>query len=624
MDDRQPSHARPPVNVATAQIAKAALLRLAQAQLEPTPENYARAYVIESGLETTPTNLPEKAQLLLAKLLSLSVTQAQARLELQICVREARWDEALRQVERVQQSDGPAAQAEALAQTLVRLVRGLERGGRQWTVARKKDSVQRVLEGQRSNTPHLLQRLQQLVSSWDSDVPNANISSAELLDQPSEPGPFFTDDDVSASGSGPAEATPLSPPLPTSSPTWPAIQTSLHGALQQALHSPEGHADALMAELANAHRELLAQGETAERAALIERLCQRARLLLEHRHQLFGERGDLCRELSAGLLDLAEDDSWAHGQCEAMNHALAQGLTGRSVRAVTELLGSTRQRQRDLRDQRARARDALKSLIHQMLAELGELGEHTDRFQHSVGRYAEVIEQADSLESLTGVVREMVEESHSVQSLVQQTQARLSAEHDRAAALSAQVEMLEGDLRRMSTEMQTDQLTQIANRRGLLAAFAAEQARANAAAAAANAAQTPSGLMALALLDIDNFKKLNDTLGHGIGDMALKSLAERVSKALRPSDLVARYGGEEFVLMLPGTPLDAAQALLQRLQRTLSASLFKHEGMDVFITFSAGVTLHRAGETLEAALDRADVALYQAKHSGKNRACVAD
>jgi diguanylate cyclase len=292
------------------------------------------------------------------------------------------------------------------------------------------------------------------------------------------------------------------------------------------------------------------------------------------------------------------------------------------------MLGGTRERQRALREERSRARDSLKSLIHQMLAELGELGQHTDRFQNNVGRYAEVIEKADSLESLAGVVREMVEESRSVQTLVRQTQERLTLENERASSMSQRVEELEGELRRLSNEVQTDQLTQIANRRGLLAAFAIEQAKSEREAGEATGPEGTTELpsdkrIALALLDIDNFKRLNDTLGHGAGDQALKSLAERVSKELRPGDLVARYGGEEFVLMLPATPLDEAQAVLQRLQRALSTSLFLHEGKDVFITFSAGVTHFRPGETLEAALDRADVALYEAKHTGKNRACIA-
>lgn len=631
MDERRPplpaNAARKPGGpLPPAQIAKAALLRLAQAQLEPTPENYARAFAMEAGVEAAAAALPERAQALIAKLLALGVSNAQARLELQVCVREARWDEAMRELERLQRSDeGPGAQAEALAQMIERLVRGLERGGRQWTVARKKDGLQRVLESNRSDSQRLLKRLNQLLGNWDNDVADASVDTQD--DGGGTPSQFLAEDDFPPSSfqeTGHAA-------LPVAGSTadlsfraagaglpspWPGIESSLHGTVQHALKSPEGYADELMKQLDAAHLDLLAGGPTPEKAALIELLCQRARHLLDHRQHLFGELGELCRELSASLVDLAEDDSWAKGQCEAMNDTLEQGLSGRGVRSVTEMLGGTRERQRALREERSRARDSLKSLIHQMLAELGELGQHTDRFQNSVGRYAEVIEKADSLESLTGVVREMVEESRSVQSLVKQTQDRLSLEHDRASNLSQKVAELEGELQRLSNEVQTDQLTQIANRRGLLAAFATEQAK-------AERESGDNALIALALLDIDNFKRLNDTLGHGAGDVALKSLAERVSQHLRPGDLVARYGGEEFVLMLPSTPVAEAQAVLQRLQRALSASLFMHEGKDVFVTFSAGVTLYRPGETLEAALDRADVALYEAKHTGKNRACVA-
>jgi diguanylate cyclase len=624
MDERRPSTARVPA----AQIAKAALVRLGQAQLEPTPENYARAYAVESGTEAAPAALPEATQALLSKLLALGVSSSQTRVGLQTCIKESRWADAIRQVEELQQKEGPAAQAEALAQVIERLVRGLERGGRQWTLAKKKDGLQRVLEGNRSDTPRLLKRMGQLVSSWDSDVADASIDTND--EDGGSPSQFFMSDDFAASqfdsveDSKPAATASAAVVSSSAAPnSWPRVGVSLHDTVQHALKSPEGYADALMAELDLAHRELSSSGATPEAAAQIEALCKRARHMLDHRQHMFGELGELCRELSASLVDLAEDDSWARGQCEAMNDTLEQGLSGRGVRSVTEMLGGTRERQRQLRDERSRARDSLKSLIHQMLAELGELGQHTDRFQNSIGRYAEVIEKADTLESLAGVVREMVEESRSVQSLVRQTQDRLSLEHERASSLSQKVEELEGELRRMSNEVQTDQLTQIANRRGLLAAFATEQAKLERGSGEDNVAGAENAKIALALLDIDNFKRLNDTLGHGAGDIALKSLAERVSNELRPGDLVARYGGEEFVLMLPNTPLDEAQAVLQRLQRALSASLFMHEGKDVFVTFSAGVTHYRLGETLEAALDRADLALYEAKHTGKNRACVA-
>ncbi len=610
-----------------AQLAKAALQRLAQARLEPTPENYARAYAIEAGNEPAPAApgaANERAQQLMSKLISLALPSGSTRQELQTALREQRLDELQRQVDKLLDVAGPAAQAEALAQAIERIVRGLERGGRHWTVARKKEGIFRALELSRSDSGKLIKRLAQLTGSWDKDGEGSEVETEDDGGTPSQlfADSGFGDTGFRDSGGGFAETSrtgELSDLLPAAepSPQWVEISGELTGTVHHALRSPATEAtpaDALMRELDAAQAELQAQGASPERAAQMAALCLRARHMLDHRRHLFDELGGLCRELGASLVDLAEDDSWARGQAEAMNNTLAQGLSGRGVRTVAELLTGTRERQRALREERSRARDALKGLIQRMLAELGELGQHTDRFQNNVGRYADAIEHADSLESLAGTVREMVEESRSVQGLVAQTQARLTLEHDRAAALTQRVDELEGELRRLSNEVHTDQLTQVANRRGLIQAFGIEQAK----------AERESTRVALALLDIDNFKKLNDSLGHHAGDIALKSLAERTQASLRPGDMVARYGGEEFVLMLPNTPLDEAQQVLVRLQRSLSSALFNHEGKDVFVTFSAGVTLYRPGETLEAALDRADVALYEAKHTGKNRACIAE
>ncbi|OWQ91604.1 hypothetical protein CDN99_09045 [Roseateles aquatilis] len=529
-------------------------------------------------------------------------------------------------------------------------MRGLERGGRQWTLARKKDGVLRVLSSNRSDPQRLTLRLRQLVGSWDGDTSDVRVetqpaplddglgngpgdAARDAADQDDDeddragtPSQFFNDEEaaqapaeVAASIAGAASGARyggLDTLIGSNGPgaqSWPEVATHLNGTVRHALASDDVRAQELITELAQAHAEIVRDGATPERAAQMDALCIRARRWLDHRGHAFTELGKLCAELTGSLADLAEDDSWAQGQCEAMGQTLAQGLTARSVRSVSELLHSTRERQHSLRAERGRARDALKGLINRMLQELGELGQHTDRFSDSVGKYAEVIEQADTLESLAGVVREMVEESRSVQSLVQRTQGRLRDEHDRASQLAERVEQLEGELRKLSSEVQTDQLTQIANRRGLISTFETERAKLE---------RDPKPL-ALALLDIDNFKKLNDNLGHAAGDEALKSLAARVSGLLRPGDKVGRWGGEEFVLILPEAPLEEAQAVLLRLQRSLSASLFMHEGRDVFVTFSAGVTLFRLGETMEQALDRADEALYEAKRTGKNRACVA-
>ena len=168
-------------------------------------------------------------------------------------------------------------------------------------------------------------------------------------------------------------------------------------------------------------------------------------------------------------------------------------------------------------------------------------------------------------------------------------------------------------MRRLSDEVTTDPLTQVANRRGLLQAFEALRA----------GHQRSGNALAVGLLDIDNFKRLNDELGHGVGDEALRALAATVGQTLRPTDVVARYGGEEFVVLLPDTPADEGQQILTRLQRSLSGGLFLHEEKQVLVTFSAGVTAYREGEAIEVALERADQALYEAKRTGKNRTCIA-
>jgi len=408
-----------------------------------------------------------------------------------------------------------------------------------------------------------------------------------------------------------------SPQAPTAesaqtSGAWERIARTLGHALTQALPAHDGANQDLARELARLVERIDGKAAAAPLADDVEALGRRVERVLQHRHHLFDQLGKLCHELTASLTDLAEDGSWVKGQCEAMQLKIEEGLSARGVRAVSDMLHHARKRHAEVRGEREKARDALKSLMAQMLAELGELGSKTGNFHESVGRYAAVIEESDSLESLTGVVREMVAESRAVQSLVQQTQERLQEEHSKATDLSERVTQLEDEMKRLSDEVSTDQLTQIANRRGLMQAFEVERAR----------LERSGGELSIGLLDIDNFKKLNDELGHSAGDEALKSLAAVVSKTLRPTDRVARYGGEEFVVLLPETPAAEGEQVLTRLQRSLTGGLFMHKDKQIFVTFSAGVTGYRMAERIEDSLERADQALYEAKRTGKNRTCI--
>ena len=586
------------------QVCKAALRRLALDKLEPTPENYARAYAAEGG--QTHESLPEATRPLLRRLVASLGNDPASSDALVQALMAARWSDADDLL--AQSADKAQGQAQDWADLMQRLAHGLERGSRLWTSARKKESLGRVLSGSRSDPRRLRERIRHLLTAWEAetDEPLVDTLSGGL-------------DDVV--GPTTAQSAPETAPDPTAERVaprdWSTLVSSLEGTVRAALPAGEARADELAQELMQLSQRVAEAGATPELVQHADALCQRARRLLAHRQHLLDELGKLCIELTQGLTELAEDDSWARGQCEALQLRLNEGLNVRSVRAASELLANARKRQAVLRGERNQARDALKELIQGMLTELGEFSQHTGRFHDNVGRHAEAIAKADSLGSLAGVVREMLHDSAEVQVLVSQTQNRLQAEQARAGEMQLRVRELEGELRRLSDEVSTDALTQVANRRGLAQAFEVERAR-------MTRAQTDgvSCALAVGLIDIDNFKRLNDTLGHAAGDVALQKLAAQVREQLRPRDTVARFGGEEFVVLLPDTDPPEAQQVLTRLQRKLTAGLFMHDNKEVFVTFSGGVTALREDEALEAALERADEALYEAKRTGKNRTCI--
>lgn len=188
---------------------------------------------------------------------------------------------------------------------------------------------------------------------------------------------------------------------------------------------------------------------------------------------------------------------------------------------------------------------------------------------------------------------------------------KLAEEKVRRAEL--EIEELKADLEQAVVLTHLDPLTNMLNRRGLETAYAAEAARSD----------RHSVPLCAALLDIDNFKRINDTHGHPGGDAALTHLAQIMRASLRPNDVIARVGGEEFVILLPDSNEQAAFVALTRLQKAVAARGVNFEGNQFTLRFTASVALRGFGETQAALTARLDATLYRAKNSGKNRVMFA-
>ena len=185
-----------------------------------------------------------------------------------------------------------------------------------------------------------------------------------------------------------------------------------------------------------------------------------------------------------------------------------------------------------------------------------------------------------------------------------------SGEIGRFELLAAELRIaeLENELAAARQASHTDPLTGALNRRGFDEACARELSR----------AQRRGAGFALAHIDLDDFKQLNDTFGHHAGDLALIRLVEVLRSSLRPTDVLCRFGGEEFVLLLPETSLADATLVVSRFLREFSSAAIAGTGR--VLTFSAGVVFRAPDESTEQAIQRADAATYAAKRSGKN--CV--
>ncbi|MEN5223174.1 MULTISPECIES: GGDEF domain-containing protein [Pseudomonas] len=243
-----------------------------------------------------------------------------------------------------------------------------------------------------------------------------------------------------------------------------------------------------------------------------------------------------------------------------------------------------------------------------------QLREHVDGLQSSVQGAADVDSLKHILENrLEGLLVTMDEHKHERDRREQELAGRLQGLSERVANMEQEALGYREHLEEQRQKALLDPLTGLPNRAAWSERVEREMLE----------WQAHGGHLAMAILDLDHFKRINDSYGHLAGDKVLKIVADQLRKRLRSHDFIARFGGEEFVLLLPQTSPAAAAQIAEMLRATVEACPFHFKGERVVITTSIGLGAFRPGERGDQVLKRADAALYRAKESGRNRVELA-
>ncbi|MBI4938537.1 MAG: GGDEF domain-containing protein [Nitrosomonadales bacterium] len=479
------------------------------------------------------------------------------------------------------------------------LLKQLETPHKGITLTRKRDGLETVLNKFAANPDALFEKLQALVHSWSS-APVAPGSS-ELVPAVLEPS--------------------AAAPAPSGSPQGVIksieLTAQLRELLAQALESSLGAQPELADEIRALAQQARAAGDHGQVARLSKQLRQfwiKLELRSEDKEKIQEGVVRLLRLLVENIGELATDEKWVHGQILTLQEIISQPMDKRTIADAERNLRNAIIEQGFLKQSLNDAKVTLKSLMTTFIDNLGGLTESTGAYHTKIFEYSQRIRGADNLAALSKILDEVMHDTRVIQDSAQRSHEELLVTRKQAQQAEDRVRQLEQELEQTSELVHADQLTGALNRRGLDETLEREIKR-------ADRQQAP---VSLVMLDIDNFKQLNDTLGHQAGDRALVHLTRVIKETLRPTDAVARYGGEEFIIVLPDTGLAEAVETITRLQRELTKKFFLNDNKRLLITFSAGVALRAENEEAEVVIGRADKAMYQAKKSGKNRVLPAE
>lgn len=602
----------PPKKMTSApDIARETIKQMALRRVEPTPGNYEMIYNEIAGVPNK-ESLNNAIRKALKQLPNESTEQANWINRWEKLLKQDNWT-GLAEVLN-EGMDASVVQSKQWPDAIRNLVRGWDAKRVGIDPARKKETLERVLINFGSDAK-LAEKLTNLANSWasaDSNLAGPAMAEGEAATAndavPAEPKSLMQKLDSKFSGM----LNPVASDSQQFNETFQVLQDMLKQSLNHGLIPRlDGYP-----ELKEEAYEIAILTEKARKLKDWQFMAKQFRALLV-RVELIGanEEGikqDLLRLLKLlinNISELVSDDQWLRGQIATVQTIISSPLDRENMQSAERSLKEVIHKQSMIKHSLLEAKNAFKTMITTFVDRLKFMVDASGNYQEKIEVYADQLSDTDDILKINDLLENLMRDTHAMQTDIVRSREALLTQREEAETSQEKIRKLQEELTLLSEAVRIDQLTGVLNRRGLDEALGTEAAR-------ASRGDSP---LTVALLDIDNFKNLNDTYGHQVGDVALKHLAEVVRKTIRPTDVVTRLGGEEFVILLPDTNIEEAIITMARLQRALTKAYFLGNNERLLITFSAGVALYKKDEDQASVIHRADQAMYLAKKSGKNR-----
>lgn len=574
------------------ELARETLRQLAMRRIAPTPDNYRTLYHEIAGTQAAEA-FPERAWKSLVTGLPRNTTE-QARLARQLDA--SNWDSIRSALtEFMSKAGGEPPNWSALIRELLTQ---LEKHHIGLTSAKKRESLDHVLGA--SGSPDLLfTRLQSVLKMW-----NKQPEGGEELLAGSPP-------NLPAGSPAAVSAMPVAAAT-ASARSFDEMQELVAKLLEDVIGPLVTDNEELSKETSSLAVAIRAVRSPEQFAPITERLKKfsyRIHFVAEDQIELKAALLHLIQLIVENISELVVEDQWLTGQMSIVRDLVHEPLNLRRLDDVERRMKDVIFKQSALKNSLNDAKDRLKLMLATFVDRLAGFSESTSDYHDKIELCANRISKANDISELSDVLDEVMRETRVIQLNAERSRDELNIMRGRVNEAEAEVSRLQDELAQASEMVRIDPLTGALNRKGMTEALEVEVAR----------ARRHNGALCVALLDIDNFKKLNDSLGHSAGDAALVHLTKVVHETIRPQDTLARYGGEEFVVLLPDTPVEHAVGAMVRVQRELTRRFFLHNNDKVLITFSCGVAELGKDENPQDALKRADAGMYLAKRAGKNR-----